>query len=59
MSSRTGQHRSELRAIARRAMRERGLEPDFSPAVLTETGAISRPAEDRDPPIREIGRAHV
>src|SRR5206468_1248979 len=48
------QHRGELRAIARRAMIERGLEPDFSPAVLAETGAITRPADDRDPAIHDL-----
>ena len=47
-------HRGELREIARRAMRERGLEPDFSPTVLAETGAITKPAEDRDPAIRDL-----
>ena len=46
--------RSDLQAIARRAMRERGLEPDFSPTVLAETGAITKPAEDRDPAIRDL-----
>jgi len=35
-------------------MRERGLEADFSPAVLAETGAITKPAEDRDPAIRDL-----
>src|SRR3989449_4506982 len=35
-------------------MRERGLEPDFSPTVLAETGAITKPAEDRDPAIRDL-----
>lgn len=35
-------------------MRERGLEPDFSPAVLAETGAIASPAEDRDPAVRDL-----
>jgi len=47
-------HRGELRAIARRVMIERGLEPDFSPAVLAETGAITRPADDRDPAIHDL-----
>src|SRR5712692_9413823 len=54
MSSGTRQHRGELRAIARRVMIERGLEPDFSPAVLAETGAITRPADDRDPAIHDL-----
>jgi exoribonuclease-2 len=34
----------ELRAIARRVMRERGLLPDFSRAVRDEVNAIVRPA---------------
>lgn len=33
-------HRSILRGIARRAMLERGLLPDFSPEVLAELGGI-------------------
>ena len=32
--------RERLRAIARRAMTERGLVPDFSPAVLAQTEAL-------------------
>lgn len=36
-------HRDELRAIARRAMAERGLLPEFSAAALAET-ASARPA---------------
>src|SRR5207247_6592578 len=47
-------HRRELRAIAGGVMIERGLEPDFSPAVLAETGAITRPADDRDPAIHDL-----
>src|SRR3989442_9652056 len=35
-------------------MRERVLEPDFSPLVLAETGVITKPAEDRDPAIRDL-----
>jgi VacB/RNase II family 3'-5' exoribonuclease len=54
MSSRTRAHRGELRAIARRVMRERGLEPDFSPAAVAETGAITKPADERDPAIRDL-----
>ncbi|MEO8305958.1 MAG: RNB domain-containing ribonuclease [Betaproteobacteria bacterium] len=34
----------ELRAIARRVMRERGLQPDYSRAVLDEAKAITGPA---------------
>jgi VacB/RNase II family 3'-5' exoribonuclease len=36
--------REWLREIARRAMRERGFEPDFPPAVVAETNALSRPS---------------
>src|SRR5256884_7568081 len=35
-------------------MIERGLEPDFSPAVLAEIGGITRPADDRGPAIRDL-----
>ena len=37
--------RTTLYAIARRAMLERGLEPDFPPAAQREAAAMSRPAD--------------
>ena len=37
--------RDTLAAIARRAMLERGLEPDFPPAAMREAAAMSRPAD--------------
>ena len=37
-------HRSILQSIARRAMLERGLLPDFSPEALTELEGIHGPA---------------
>src|SRR5205814_2238043 len=46
--------RSDLQAIARQVMRERGLEPDFSPAVLAEVGALTTAAVERDPAIRDL-----
>ena len=46
--------RSDLHAIARRVMRARGLEPDFSPAVLAEVGALTTAAIERDPGIRDL-----
>ena len=39
MNGATGHHKEELRAIARRAMQERGLLPEFSAAALAETSA--------------------
>src|SRR5207247_1403633 len=53
-SAPTRPHRGELREIARRGMIERGLEPDFSSAALAETGAITKPADDRGPAIRDL-----
>ena len=43
----------QLQAIARQAMIERGLEPDFSPAALIELNALSQPARDSGPDIRD------
>ncbi len=40
MSRPAPNHRADLAALARRAMRERGLLPDFSPAVLAEVAAF-------------------
>jgi exoribonuclease-2 len=39
-----GNQRAALAAIARQAMLERGLEPDFPPAARRELAAITRPA---------------
>ena len=45
MTNKEGQkHRVTLREIARRAMIERGLDPDFSPAARAELAAIRGPA---------------
>jgi VacB/RNase II family 3'-5' exoribonuclease len=46
--------RSELKAIARRAMIERGLLPDFSPAVLAEADAIASAAAETASSIRDL-----
>lgn len=40
-----GRHRAILRRIARRAMIDRGLLPDFSPEVLAELERINAPAK--------------
>ena len=44
---------SELRRLARRAMIQRGLLPDFSPAVLAETAAIGGAAA-AGPSVRDL-----
>jgi exoribonuclease II len=45
---------SRLRHIAHDAMRERGLLPTFSPAVLAEVGALARPAGAFDAGARDL-----
>jgi VacB/RNase II family 3'-5' exoribonuclease len=44
----------QLRAIARRAMEERGFLPSFSAAAEAEAEALSGPARDPDPKIRDL-----
>ncbi len=46
--------RSDLRAIAQRAMRERGLVPDFSEADLDQARAAARDEGPADPAIRDL-----
>ncbi len=45
---------NELKPIARRIMIERGLLPDFSPAVLAETAALREASAARAPGIRDL-----
>lgn len=47
-------HRHDLRAIARRAMIDRGLLPDFSPAVVAEASGLTAPAGARLTSIRDL-----
>ncbi|HUL20323.1 MAG TPA: RNB domain-containing ribonuclease [Thermodesulfobacteriota bacterium] len=47
-------HRADLRAIARRAMIDRGLLPDFSEGVMAEVGRTTSPAIEKDPQIRHL-----
>jgi len=47
-------HRTDLRSIARRAMIERGLLPDFSGAALAELARIQTAATDRHSNIRDL-----
>jgi exoribonuclease R len=46
--------RGTLRVIARLAMVQRGLLPDFSSPVVAETDAIARAAVEMDPSIRDL-----
>ncbi|MFO7695811.1 MAG: RNB domain-containing ribonuclease [Anaerolineae bacterium] len=46
--------RAVLEQIAHRAMLERGLWPDFSPAVLEQVSALSAPASDADFAARDL-----
>ncbi|MGZ3636028.1 MAG: RNB domain-containing ribonuclease [Syntrophales bacterium] len=48
------QHRSILQRIARSAMLDRGLLPDFSGEVLAELGRIMAPAAINDEQIRDL-----
>ena len=47
-------HRTDLRSIARRAMIERGLLPDFSIAAMGELARIQRPATNQRSNIRDL-----
>ena len=48
------QHRAILQRIARRAMLERGLLPDFSAQALAELGKIQGPARMNGRPVRDL-----
>jgi VacB/RNase II family 3'-5' exoribonuclease len=50
----SAQHRKTLQAIARRAMTERGLEPDFSAAARAEADAITKPPSEAGSFIRDL-----
>jgi VacB/RNase II family 3'-5' exoribonuclease len=47
-------HRSILQKIARRAMLERGMLPDFSPQALAELGSIHGPATHAEGTARDL-----
>lgn len=53
-SLRPSRHRTDLSAIARLAMRERGLLPEFSDAVLRETDALDGAVSASDPARRDL-----
>lgn len=48
------QHRAILAKIARRAMLERGLLPDFSPGALSELDGLKGPATAADDSVRDL-----
>jgi exoribonuclease R len=54
MNSKEIQHRTILQRIARRAMVERGLLPDFSPEVLVELAKIQTPAATDGKQVRDL-----
>ena len=54
MSPNASAGRETLRAIARRAMTERGLLPDFSPAVLAQTEALGERVVETGPALRDL-----
>ena len=53
-SHRHHHHRRDLVRIAHDAMLERGLAPDFSPAVERQLLGLTQPAHDSDPHIRDL-----
>ena len=44
----------DLRAIARHAMRDRGLLPDFSPEIVAATQQLAAPAREEGPALRDL-----
>src|SRR5262245_64956900 len=54
MSRPFAQNRKQLQAIARRAMTERGLEPDFPAAARAEADAITKPGADSSASIEDL-----
>ena len=47
-------HRTDLKSIARRAMVERGLLPDFSVAAMTELARVQTAATDGRSDVRDL-----
>ncbi len=54
MNDHDSQHREILRSIARRAMLERGLLPDFSAETLAELSRIEKPAVTSEGTVRDL-----
>src|SRR6266481_982192 len=56
MSQTTAPCRNQLRSIARRAMLQRGLLPDFSAEVVAETSSIANAATTSEPSVKDLRR---
>ncbi len=54
MNDRARRHRSDLHEIARRAMREKGLTPDFPKSALEQLSAITDPAAAKPDGLRDL-----
>jgi VacB/RNase II family 3'-5' exoribonuclease len=54
MASAETSSRDRLKIIARRVMTQRGLLPDFSPAALAESNAMTKAAAETGAPIRDL-----
>src|SRR5712671_2720127 len=54
MATTPGSRKNELQRIARDAMLQRGLLPDFSPQVLAETARMRTAATASDAEIRDL-----
>ena len=54
MNRNSRQHRDDLKAIARQAMIDHGLLPDFSPEVLAEVGSIKKAATESNSGLRDL-----
>src|SRR5580692_4863862 len=54
MNQATAPCRNQLKSIARRAMLQRGLLPDFSAEVVAQTAAITKPAVASDSSVKDL-----
>lgn len=54
MNRNTGRHRDDLKAIARLAMIDHGLLPDFSSEVIAEVGSVGKAATESNSDIRDL-----
>jgi VacB/RNase II family 3'-5' exoribonuclease len=47
-------HRDQLRAVAVRAMRDRGLDPDFPPDALAQAESLQKAPSTTEEPVRDL-----